>query len=84
MGILNKIYSNRQFSSDSEFSELWQTLTRAVAEGQVEKIPAIKRRRYFLTEHWFRDKETGEIYSLIKPQERIRGRWAKVDRERYS
>jgi hypothetical protein len=84
VGISNRIYSNRQFSSDSEFSELLQTLTKALEEGRIEKIPPIKRRRYFPTEQWFRDKETGEIYSLIKPQERIRGRWAKVDRERYT
>jgi len=84
MGILNKIYTNSQFASDSEFSDLWQTLSQAMAEGQIEKVPVIKRRRYFPAEQWFRDKETGEIYSLITPQERIRGRWGKVDRERYS
>jgi hypothetical protein len=50
----------------------------------VEKVPVIKRNRYFPGEQWFRDKETGEIYSLIKPEERILGRWAKVDLDKYS
>lgn len=73
-----------QFPSDPEYGELWRTLSEAMAEGKIEKVPVIKRNRYFPGEQWFRDKETGEIYSLIKPQERIRGRWAKVDRETYS
>jgi hypothetical protein len=84
MAMFNKTEDNVQLPSDSEFSDLWQELSEAIAQGQLEKVPVIKRHRYFPTEQWFRDKETGEIYSLIKPQERIRGRWAKVDRERYS
>jgi hypothetical protein len=84
MAVFSKFWPTGQFPSDAEFSELWETLSQAMAEGQIEKVPVIKRHRYFPTEQWFRDKETGEIYSLIKPQERIRGRWAKVDRERYS
>jgi hypothetical protein len=84
MAVFNKLWPTGQFPSDAEFSELWETLSQAMAEGHIEKVPVIKRHRYFPTEQWFRDKETGEIYSLIKPQERIRGRWAKVERERYS
>lgn len=84
MGVFNKLWPTGQFPSDAEYSELTESLAQAMADGQIEKVPVIKRKRYFPTEQWFRDKETGEIYSLIKPQERIRGQWAKVDRERYS
>lgn len=59
-------------------------LSDAVANGHVEKVPVRKRNRYFPSEQWFRDKETGEIYSLIKPEERILGRWARVDLDKYS
>jgi hypothetical protein len=79
MGILKDIYGGGQFSSDIEYGELRQTLSEAIANGQVENVPVRKRNRYFPAEQWFRDKQTGEIYSLIQPAERIRGRWAKVD-----
>lgn len=79
MGILKEIFSTRQFSSDAEYGELQHTLSEAIADGSVERVPVRKRNRYFPGEQWFRDKESGEIYSLIQPAERIRGRWAKVD-----
>jgi hypothetical protein len=84
MGLFGEMYGNRQFPSDLEYRELRRTLSEAIAGGSVERIPVIKRNRVFPSEQWFRDKETGEIYSLIRPEERIRGRWAKVDLEKYS
>lgn len=84
MGVFSKMWPAGRFPSEAEYNDLWESLSQAMAEGQIEKVPVIKRNRYFPTEQWFRDKETGEIYSLIVPQERIRGRWGKVDRERYS
>lgn len=84
MGILREIYSSSQFSSDAEYGELQQTLAKAIAGGFVERVPVRKHNRHFSRELWFRDKETGEIYSLIQPEERIRGRWAKVDVDSYS
>ena len=84
MGIFRQMYDGRQFPSESEYRELQRTLSDAVAGGVVERIPVIRRNRSFASEQWFRDKETGEIYSLIMPEERIRGRWAKVDLEKYS
>ena len=79
MGVLKEICGTRQLSSDAEYGELQHTLSEAIADGSVERIPVRKRNRYFPGEQWFRNKETGEIYSLIQPTERIRGRWAKVD-----
>jgi hypothetical protein len=84
MGIFGEMYESRQFPSESEYGELRRTLAEAMAGGKVERIPVIKRSRVFPSEQWFRDKETGEIYSLIRPEERIRGRWAKVDLEKCS
>jgi len=79
MGVLKEICGTRQFASDAEYGELQHTLSEAIADGSVERVPVRKRNRYFPGEQWFRDKETGEIYSLIRPAERMRGRWAKVD-----
>jgi hypothetical protein len=84
MSILREMYANTQFQSDWEYKELHRMLSDAVENGFVEKVRVIKRNRYFRGEQWFRDKETGEIYSLIEPEERIRGRWARVDLEKYS
>lgn len=83
MGTFNEL-GDMQFPSDSEFTEWWQMLSEAMAHGQLEKVRVIKRNQYFPAEQWFRDTETGEIYSLIKPHDRMRGRWARVDRNRYS
>lgn len=79
MGILKEIRGRTQFSSEDEFGELRQALSEAIAGGSIERVPVRKHNRYFPGEQWFRDKETGEIYSLIQPAERIRGRWAKVN-----
>lgn len=84
MGILREIYGSSQFSSDADYGELQLTLSKAIDQGVVERVPVRKHNRYFPSEQWFRDKETGEIYSLIQPEERIRGRWAKVDVDSYS
>lgn len=84
MGIFREMYDGRQFPSESEYGELQRTLSEAVAGGAVERIPVIRRNRSFTSEQWFRDKQTGEIYSLIRPEERIRGQWARVDLDKYS
>jgi hypothetical protein len=84
MGIFREMYDSRQFPSEAEYRELRRALSQAIAGGSIERIPVIRRNRPFASEQWFRDKETGEIYSLIRPEERIRGRWAKVDLEKYS
>jgi hypothetical protein len=84
MTFFKEMYGSNQFQSESEYRELRHILSEAIGAGRVEKVPVRKRNRLFPSEQWFRDKETGEIYSLIKPQERIRGRWAKVDFDPYS
>ena len=52
---------------------------RGDSRGYVEQIPVLKRNRFLPTEEWYRDKETGEVYSLVGPEERIRGHWSKID-----
>ncbi|MGA9980019.1 MAG: hypothetical protein WBQ08_15475 [Candidatus Sulfotelmatobacter sp.] len=39
----------------------------------------MKPRRFAPNREWYRDKETGEIYSLVAPEEKSRGRWDKVE-----
>ena len=86
MGIFKDMYEQRRFNTDWEYRELRRMLTEAIERGYVEKIPVMKPHRLDpdhldLDEEWYRDKETGEIYSLSPPEEKIRGHWIKVDPE---
>lgn len=68
------------FASDWEYRELRRMLSEAVSRGYVEQIPVMKKQNRFpLPREWYRDKETGEIYSLLAPEGKIRGSWDKVD-----
>ncbi len=80
MGIFKEMREQRQFESDWEYRELKRKLSEANSRGNVEQVSVMKPSRFFLSgDH--RDNETGEIYSLVEPEEKIRGRWARVDPE---
>jgi hypothetical protein len=63
-----------------KYAELLRMLSEAIARGYVEQIPVTKPNRFTPNEAWYRDKETGQIYSLTPPDERG-GWWAEVDLE---
>jgi hypothetical protein len=52
-----------------------------MSRGYVERIPVMKPHRWVPDEEWYRDKKTGEIYSLVPPEEKNRGHCIKVDPE---
>jgi hypothetical protein len=79
MGIFQDMYEKRRFDYEWEYSELRRMLSEAISRGYVEQIPVMKPSRFLRTEEWYRDKETGDIYSLVGPEEKMRGRWAKVE-----
>ena len=82
MGIFKEMYEQRTFTSDWEFKELLRKLSEAISRGFVEQVRVMKKpNRFSLKQEWYRDKETGEIYCLIAPNEKIRGSWDKVDPE---
>jgi hypothetical protein len=81
MGIFNEMYEMRLFNSDWEYRELKRMLSEAMSRGHVEQVPVMKPHRFLPDEEWYRDKETGEIYSLVPPEEKIRGHWLKIDPE---
>jgi hypothetical protein len=53
-------------------------LQQTIDRGFVEELSAIEPNP-LAEEYWFRDKETGEIYSLTPPDFPARGSWDKVD-----
>ena len=65
---------------DTQYRELLHMLSEAIARGHVEQIQVTRPNRFAPNETWYRDKETGEIYSLTPPDERP-GWWAEVDLE---
>lgn len=81
MAIFKEMYEMRLFNSDWEYRELRRMLSEAISRGYVEQIPVMKPHPWVPDEEWYRDKETGEIYSLVPPEEKNRGRWREVDPE---
>jgi hypothetical protein len=81
MGIFREMYEQRSFALDWEYWDLRRKLSEAISRGYVERIPVMKPNRFLPKQEWYRDKETGEIYSLNAPEEKIRGSWRKVDME---
>ena len=80
MGIFKDMHEQRMFDSDMEYRELCRLLSVAISRGYVEQIAVMKKQtRFSLPREWYRDKETGEIYSLVAPEGKIRGSWDKVD-----
>ena len=79
MSIFQEMHEQRLFNSEWEYRELRRMLSEAIARGYVEKIPVIKPDPFILDEEWYRDKETGEVYSLVGPHEKSRGQWIRVD-----
>jgi len=53
-------------------------LAEAISRGYVEQVPVMKPNLYAASETWYRDKETGQIYSLHPFDERP-GLWMEVD-----
>jgi hypothetical protein len=81
MGIFQEMHELRLFNSDWEYRELKRMLSESISRGYVEQIPVMKPQRWVPNEEWYRDKETGEIYSLVPPEEKDRGQWIKIDAE---
>ena len=79
MGIFSEMHAKRQFDSEWEYRELRRMLSEAIARGYVEQVPVMKPNRFSPWREWYRDRETGEIFCLDPPEERIRGWWDRID-----
>ena len=81
MGTFQQMFEKRRFDSDWEYRELRRMLSEAISGGYVEQIAVMNPNRFLPTEEWYRDLETGEVYSLVGPEERMRGHWCKIEFE---
>ena len=77
MGILKEMHEGRTIPSPRDFHEL-QRMLEAITRGYVEQVPVSKPNRYAPNETWYRDKETGQIYSL-HPFDVRPGLWMEID-----
>ena len=78
MSIFKEIHELRTVGSPEACLELQRRLGVAIANGWVEQIPVMKPHPMAPNETWYRDKETGQIYSLHPFDERP-GLWMEVD-----
>jgi hypothetical protein len=80
MTIFTEMHETREIGSQRDFEELKRMLSEAISRGYVEQIPVMKPNRFLPRQTWYRDRETGQIYSLVPPGDRG-GWWAEVDPE---
>jgi hypothetical protein len=76
--IFKEMHEAREIGSQRGYHELLRMLSEAIALGYVEQVPVMKPHPYAPRRTWYREKETGLIYSLDPPDERG-GWWAEVD-----
>ena len=78
MGILKKIHETKVVSPGSDHNELLRMLSESISGGYVEKIPAMKPNLQAPNRSWYRERKTGQIYSL-DPPDQLPGWWTEVD-----
>jgi hypothetical protein len=82
VSVFKEIYPFRQFHSWRDFHEVERMLSEAIRRGFVEEVPMQGTGRA-PSEVWYRDKETGVVYTLIPPDPPAEGLWAPVDVEDF-
>lgn len=78
MGLFKKIHAVRVVNPGREHHELLRKLSEAISGGYVEQIAVMKPQPHAPNRSWYRDKKTGEIYSL-DPPDHLPGWWTEVD-----
>ena len=78
MSIFTEIHELRTIASPEDCRELQRKLAVAISRGWVEQIPVMKPHSMAPNVTWYRDKETGQIYSLHPFDDRP-GLWMEVD-----
>lgn len=79
MGTFKKIHAVRVVNPGSDHDELLRMLSEAISRGYVEQIPVTKPHPHAPNLTWYRDKKTGQIYSLDPPGQ-LPGWWTEVHR----
>lgn len=83
MNIFQEMFDRTKFESLREFTELQRMLSQATERGYVEEVPVAVKREVSQVERWYKDKETGDVYSLIPPEAAARGYWGPIPLDEY-
>ncbi len=78
MGILKEIHAVRVVHPGFDHDELLRMLAEAISGGRVEQVTVMKPHPEAPNRSWYRDKKTGQIYSL-DPPDHLPGWWTEVD-----
>jgi hypothetical protein len=78
MPLFQDLHEKRQFESVRDYEEFRLRLQQAIDRGFAEEVEPIKPNPLG-EEYWFRDKESGEIFSLTPPDFPARGKWCQID-----
>jgi hypothetical protein len=70
MSIFDEMWPRRTFDTMREYTELIRMLGEAISRGHVEELSTMLAKKPRADEKWYRDKETGVIYSLVEPDEK--------------
>jgi hypothetical protein len=79
MSMFIEIHDKRQFDSVWEYEQMERNLASLLKAGSIVEVPVktpLSQTDY--EEHWYQDKETGEIYRYVPPEFPARGVWEKV------
>jgi hypothetical protein len=78
MGIFKEIHAVRVVNPGLDHNELVRMLSEAISDGYVEQITVMKPHPRAPNRSWYRDKKTGQIFSL-DPPDHLPGWWTEVD-----
>lgn len=80
IGVFKDTHEQHTVGYGRDYKELKRMLSESIERGYVERIPVMKPSRFGRHHEWYLDKETGEIYVLVEPEEDGHsGWWDSVD-----
>ncbi len=79
MSIFRDMHAQRSFQGDHDFRELKRMLAEAESRGFVERVEIPVGRPLRWGEEWFLEIETGEMFKLTPPEEKVRGEWVNLE-----
>jgi hypothetical protein len=68
----------KTFDSIYDYENLLRSIRKAEEDGLVMEIPVPVKRAVPQTEHWYQDKASGSVYSLLPPEFPAKGYWGPV------
>lgn len=79
ISILESLHPKRRIDSAWEEEELEKRIGELVQVGIVEEVAVERPEHPALEEHWYRDRESGEVYRYMPASFPARGKWEKVE-----